>query len=157
MEAKKILLVCLGNICRSPMAEGILRAKVMERRLPITTDSAGTGDYHVGEAPDKRAIAAMKRQGIDITDLRARQFIAADFQRFDAILAMDAENLRNMLRLAPDVQLARKARLIMDHAPAHPERSVPDPYFGGDAGFDEVYRMLDQACDNLLDELERNG
>lgn len=153
----KILLVCLGNICRSPMAEGVLRAKAMERRLPITTDSAGTGDYHVGETPDRRATAAMRNHGIDISDLRARQFTADDYHRFDVILAMDVDNLRNMLRLAPDEQLAGKVRLMMDHAPEHPLRSVPDPYFGGDAGFEEVYTMLDQACDNLLDELERHG
>lgn len=155
MGPKKILLVCLGNICRSPMAEGVLRAKAMERRLPITTDSAGTGDYHVGEAPDRRACAAMACKGIDITDLRARQFTALDYRDFDLILAMDANNLRDIQRLAPDTGLAKKARLIMDHAPAHPERSVPDPYYGGDSGFDEVYAMLDVACDNLLDELER--
>jgi protein-tyrosine phosphatase len=153
MGPKKILLVCLGNICRSPMAEGVLRAKAMERRLPITTDSAGTGDYHVGEPPDLRAQAAMQRQGIDISDLRARQFTALDFQHFDLILAMDAHNLRDIVRLAPNAELAKKARAIMEHAPAHPERSVPDPYYGTDADFDRVYAMLDEACDNLLDGL----
>lgn len=157
MQPKKILLVCLGNICRSPMAEGILRAKAMERRLPITTDSAGTSDYHVGDAPDPRATAAMQRHGIDISDLRGRQFRADDFRRFDRLYAMDADNLRNMLRLAPDAELARKARLIMDHAPELPERSVPDPYYGGDESFEHVYAMLDTAFDHLLDELERDA
>jgi protein-tyrosine phosphatase len=153
MEPKKILLVCLGNICRSPMAEGVLRAKAMERRLPITTDSAGTSDYHTGESPDRRAQAAMKRQGIDISDLRARPFVEADFERFDLLLAMDANNLRDMLRHAPNDELAKKAILIMDHAPLHPERSVPDPYYGSDRDFDHVYGMLDEACNNLLDQL----
>lgn len=153
MRPKKILLVCLGNICRSPMAEGVLRAKAMERRLPITTDSAGTGGYHVGEAPDDRAQAAMQRHGIDISDLRARQFTALDYQHFDLILAMDVNNLRDIRRLAPNEELAHKVRLIMDHAPALGEASVPDPYYGTDTDFDRVYAMLDQACDGLLDAL----
>lgn len=143
-------MVCLGNICRSPMAEGVLRHLAAERGLAITTDSAGTGDYHVGEPPDRRAQAAMRRRGLDISDLRARQFVAEDFERFDLLLAMDADNLRNMLRLAPTPAHARKARLIMDQAPDHPLREVPDPYFGGDAGFDEVHDMLHSACNSLI-------
>ena len=143
-------MVCLGNICRSPMAEGVLRHLARERGLAIITDSAGTGNYHVGEPPDGRAQAAMRRRGLDISDLRARQFVAEDFERFDLLLAMDADNLRNMLRLAPTPAHARKAQLIMDQAPDHPLREVPDPYFGGDAGFDEVHDMLHSACDNLL-------
>lgn len=150
----KILTVCLGNICRSPMAEGILRHLAQERGIAISTDSAGTGDYHVGEEPDRRAIAAMERYDIYIRDLRARQFKSLDFEDFDILLAMDASNLANMLKLAPNAELARKARLVMDHAPNHPEREVPDPYFGGDEGFDHVYRMLVEACDAVLDEVE---
>jgi protein-tyrosine phosphatase len=150
----KILTVCLGNICRSPMAEGILRHLAQERGIDITTDSAGTGDYHVGEEPDHRAMAAMERYGISIRDLRARQFEARDFEDFDLILAMDASNLANMLKLAPNAELAKKARLMMDHAPEHPEREVPDPYFGGDEGFDHVYRMLMASCSAVLDEVE---
>ncbi len=153
----KILTVCLGNICRSPMAEGVLRHRARERGITITTDSAGTGDYHVGEAPDERAIAAMLKQGIDISDLRARQFIAEDYERFDLILTMDDSNTHNVLRLAPDKALATKVRAIMEHAPGHPEREVPDPYFGGDEGFDEVYEMLVEACDAVLDEVEVEG
>lgn len=153
MQPTKILLVCLGNICRSPMAEGVLRAKAMERRLPITTDSAGTSSYHVGEAPDHRAQAAMRRHGADISDLRARAFVSEDFERFDLLLAMDADNLRDMRKQAPSAALAHKAQLIMDHAPQHPERSVPDPYYGGDLDFEHVFSMLDEACDNLLDDL----
>lgn len=149
----RILLVCLGNICRSPMAEGVLRHLARERGIAIETDSAGTGDYHVGEPPDHRAQAAMRRHGLDISDLRARQFVREDYERFDLLLAMDAENLKNMRRLAPSQEHARKAVLIMDHAPQHPLREVPDPYFGGDEGFDEVHAMLHQACSNLLDDL----
>jgi len=150
----KILTVCLGNICRSPMAEGILRHLAQERGIDIRTDSAGTGDYHVGEEPDHRAIAAMERYGINIRDLRARQFKELDFEDFDIILAMDASNLANMLKLAPNAELAKKAHLMMDHAPEHPEREVPDPYFGGDEGFDHVYRMLVEACNAVLDGVE---
>lgn len=150
----RILLVCLGNICRSPMAEGVLRHLARERGIAITTDSAGTGDYHVGEAPDRRAQAAMRRRGMDIADLRARQFVRADYDRFDLLLAMDADNLRNMHRLAPSPAHARKAVLLMDHAPEHALREVPDPYFGGDEGFDQVFDMLHEACNNLLDGLE---
>lgn len=150
----KILTVCLGNICRSPMAEGILRHLAQKRGISMETDSAGTSDYHVGEVPDRRAMAAMKRHGIDISDLHARQFVAADFERFDLILAMDASNLRDMLRLAPNAQLAAKAGLVMDHAPGHSEREVPDPYFGSDEGFDHVYRMLVDACSAVLDKVE---
>lgn len=149
----RILMVCLGNICRSPMAEGLLRALARSQSLVIHTDSAGTGDYHVGEPPDRRAQAAMQRQRIDISDLRARQFIAADFDRFDLLLAMDTHNLQDMRELAPNFALAEKAKLIMDFAPTYPLREVPDPYTGGDEDFDEVYRMLREACENLLKDV----
>jgi len=150
----KIITVCLGNICRSPMAEGILRHLANERGLEITTDSAGTSHYHTGEAPDRRAQAAMLRHGINIADLRARQFRAQDFEEFDLLLAMDADNLRNMHALAPNAKAASKAVLIMDYAPAHPERQVPDPYFGGDEGFDAVFAMLTEAINSLLDHVD---
>jgi protein-tyrosine phosphatase len=152
-----ILMVCLGNICRSPMAEGVLRHMANEQRLPVRTDSAGTSHYHVGEAPDHRATANMRRHGIDISDLRARQFVASDFHRFDVILAMDESNLANIRALAPDPALAAKARLIMDLVPAHALRSVPDPYFGGDEGFEQVYTMLTEACSVLMMELRTHG
>lgn len=151
----KILLVCLGNICRSPMAEGILREMIAKQGLGYTTDSAGTGDYHVGETPDKRAMKTMREKGIDISDLRARQLRATDFEEFDLLLAMDASNLRNMCAVAPEAILAKKAKLIMDFAPEHPSREVPDPYFGGDEGFLEVYDMLTVACSNLLKNGQR--
>ncbi len=151
----KILTVCLGNICRSPMAEGILRHLAHEQGITVITDSAGTSDYHVGEAPDPRAQAAMVRQGMEIGDLRARQFRASDFTEFDMILAMDASNLSNMRALAPTAELASKARLVMDHAPWRPEREVPDPYFGGDEGFDEVHAMLTDALQALLKDVAR--
>ncbi len=137
------------------MAEGVLRHLARERGIAIETDSAGTGDYHVGEAPDRRAQAAMRRNGIDISDLRARQFTAADFEDFDLLFAMDADNLRNMQSLARSQAHMMKAVLIMDHAPAHLLREVPDPYYGGDEGFDVVYDMLVEACTNLLEDVQR--
>lgn len=151
----KILLVCLGNICRSPMAEGILRAMIAREGLPWITDSAGTIDHHSGEAPDPRAIKVMKARGIDISDLRARQLRADDFKEFDVLFAMDESNLRNMLAIAPDKASAKKARLVMDLAPRHALREVPDPYFGGEAGFVEVYDMLTQAFTNFVMHGER--
>ncbi len=153
MSTKKILLVCMGNICRSPMAEGLVRHKALERLLSIETDSAGTIDHHTGESPDPRAQTCMLAHGIDISDLRARQIRPADFHRFDLLLAMDEDNLRGLLRIAPDRELGRKARLMMDFAPDR-GREVPDPWYGGPDGFEEVYQMLDEACERLLDELQ---
>ena len=152
-----ILMVCLGNICRSPMAEGVLRHLATEHGLPVRTDSAGTSHYHVGEAPDRRATLSMRRHGIDISDLRARQFVADDFHRFDLILAMDESNLANIRALAPRPELATKARLIMDLVPEHALRSVPDPYYGGDEGFEQVYAMLTEACAVLIKDLRTHG
>lgn len=157
MKNTRILLVCMGNICRSPMAEGIIRAMAQERRSPITTDSAGTIGHHIGEAPDPRAQANMLRHGIDISDLRARQVAPEDFHTFDLLLAMDASNLRGIRMLAPDASLISKARLIMDYAPEHALREVPDPYYGGDAGFEAVHDMLSIACARLLDQLDADA
>jgi protein-tyrosine phosphatase len=150
----RILTVCLGNICRSPMAEGVLRHLARERGLMISTDSAGTGNWHAGEAPDRRAQAAMRRQGMDISDLRARQVRVSDLEAFDLILAMDAENLSELQRVLVGEGKDRKLRLIMDYAPQHPQREVPDPYYGTDADFDAVYHMLVEAVNGLLDQLE---
>ncbi|MBL8011386.1 MAG: low molecular weight phosphotyrosine protein phosphatase [Flavobacteriales bacterium] len=146
----RILTVCLGNICRSPMAEGVLRHRAAASGLEVVTDSAGTSHFHTGEAPDRRAREAMRRHGIDISDLRARQVVAEDFERFDLLLAMDASNLRDLHALAPSEALRAKAVLMMDFAPGHAWREVPDPYYGGDEGFDEVYHMLDEAVTGLI-------
>lgn len=156
MARTKILLVCMGNICRSPMAEGILRHRSLERLMSVETDSAGTIDNHVGESPDPRAQKCMSGHGIDISDLRARQVRPSDFREFDLLLAMDESNLNGLLRIAPDADLAKKAKLMMDYAPRHPLREVPDPYYGGAEGFEEVFTMLDEACANLMDGL-RDG
>jgi protein-tyrosine phosphatase len=149
----KVLMVCLGNICRSPMAEGILRDKAAARGINIQTDSAGTGNYHVGEAPDKRAQAKMKEKGHNISDLRARQFEPLDYDRFDRIFVMDGSNFQNTLRVAHSPLHEEKVQLMLNQIDPGANREVPDPYFGGDDGFEDVYQMLDEACEAFLNSL----
>jgi protein-tyrosine phosphatase len=153
----RVLLVCLGNICRSPTAEGVLRRMVAEQGVEdrIGIDSAGTGGWHVGAPPDARATAAAHRRGITL-DSAARQVAADDFSRFDLLLAMDRENHAELLRRAPDEAARAKVRLLREFDPASRERGdleVPDPYFGADDGFDEVLDLVEAACAGLLDEL----
>lgn len=152
----RILFVCMGNICRSPTAEGVFRARLA--RLPvdlaasdlqIEVDSAGTHDYHVGEPPDARSVAAALRRGIDLSTLRARLVDVQDFEHFDLILAMDEQNLQELQRRAPSHTQGR-LRLMMDYAPDAGRRFVPDPYYGGPPGFEEVLDLLEQAADGLL-------
>ncbi len=150
---KKVLLVCLGNICRSPMAEGLLRHLAAQRGLHIETDSAGTGSGHIGEAPDPRAQAEMRKHGMDISDLRARRLVRTDLERFDLLLAMDHHNMADMLKLAPSPALAGKVRLMLDWSPGHAGGDVPDPWYGGSADFAEVFRLLEEAVGALVDEL----
>jgi protein-tyrosine phosphatase len=152
----KILLVCLGNICRSPMAEGILREKIREAGLPVTTDSAGTSNHHRGEAPDARAIRCLREKGIDISDLRARQFVREDFQRFDRIYAMDTNNLSDVLSLAPDAISAARAELFLHLSHPGSKRSVPDPWYGDQRDFEAVYHMVDAACDALVKDIRNS-
>ncbi|WP_417767107.1 low molecular weight protein-tyrosine-phosphatase [Stappia sp.] len=140
----RILFVCLGNICRSPLAEGILRAQAGDRP-DMEVDSAGTAAWHVGKAPDPRSIAIAARHGIDISSLRARQVCTEDFSRFDLILAMDAANLADLEALAPAGAPARLRRFL--------DRDVPDPYYGGADGFADVHEMLERGCAALLAEL----
>lgn len=150
----RILFVCLGNICRSPTAQGVFTSRLLSRGLQvdIEVDSAGTGGYHQGEAPDRRATAAARQRGYDITHLRARAVTDSDFERFDLILAMDRSNLENLLDRAPE-SVRQRIGLFMDYAPGWPEE-VPDPYFGGAEGFEQVLDMLEAASDALLDSLE---
>jgi protein-tyrosine phosphatase len=147
---KRILFVCLGNICRSPMAEGIFRHKINERQLPIETDSAGTGDWHVGDPPDARMQETAKANGIDISDLRGRQFTAADFDRFDQIYVMDESNRDNVLKLARNDQDRAKVEMMLNTIFPGEDMSVPDPYFGGRQGFEQVFDLLDRASDEVL-------
>jgi protein-tyrosine phosphatase len=133
-RAPSLLIVCLGNICRSPMAEGALRLAAREAGLVLTVDSAGTGNWHVGEAPDPRARAEMKRHGIDIGALRARQVGPLDFSRFDYLFAADRQNLADLQRLAPTGSRAR-LHLLLDWVPGREGSDVADPYFGDEDGF----------------------
>ena len=147
---KKILMVCLGNICRSPMAEGILRAKVGDQ---VLVDSAGTGGWHSGEAPDRRAQACLRAHGQDIAGLRARQFGIEDFDRFDHIFVMDRQNYSDVISMARDEGDMKKVQMILEKTHPGEQKPVPDPYYGGDQGFENVYYLLDEACEVLYNEL----
>lgn len=151
----RILFVCMGNICRSPSAEGVFRSLLAARapQLAVEIDSAGTHDYHVGEPPDDRAIAAARRRGIDLSSLRARTVQIGDFDYYDLILAMDEQNLRELRRRAPAARHDR-IRLMMEFVPSSPVRAVPDPYYGGPQGFEQVLDLLEEAAEGLLRELE---
>jgi protein-tyrosine phosphatase len=142
----RILFVCMGNICRSPTAEGVMRRLVDAAGLDIEVDSAGTGGWHAGEPPDERATEAARRRGVTLAGA-ARQVRRDDFREFDLLVAMDRGNLRELLALAPDDEAAAKVRLLV------PDADVPDPYYGGDRGFETVLDMVEAACRELLDEL----
>jgi protein-tyrosine phosphatase len=143
-----VLFVCLGNICRSPLAEGAFRAEAERLGLEVEVDSAGTGDWHRGEPPDRRAIAAASRQGVDISVLRARQVTAEDFRRFTHILALDHDNLRNLRAMRPADGTA-KVGLLLDHASGFEGKAVADPYYGDDAGFDVTWDEVAAAAKGL--------
>lgn len=144
-------MVCLGNICRSPLAEGILKSKVDPSKVYV--DSAGTGDWHVDQLPDERSIATGKKYKIDITDQRGRQFTKKDFDNFDLIYVMDNSNKENVLDLAENDEQRKKVRLILDEIFPGENVDVPDPYYGSGAGFENVYKMLDEACDKIVERL----
>lgn len=152
----KVLMVCLGNICRSPMADGLLRKKVKEADLPVIVDSAGTSNFHIGEAPDSRMRATAKRLGTPIDELRARQFSVNDFDEFDLIYVMDKSNYDNVIRLGRNMEDKRKVNLILNELYPGKNKEVPDPYYGGEDGFIEVYKMLDEATEIILNKL-KNG
>jgi protein-tyrosine phosphatase len=153
----RILMVCLGNICRSPTAEGVLRhAAQAAPQLDLEIDSAGTGDYHVGAAPDARAVRAARARGIDLSELRARQVTRADFERFDLVLAMDRANLRALERLRPADSRAQ-LKLFMDYAPQLGVREIPDPYTGPAAGFERVLDLTAAAAQGLLSSLQEGA
>lgn len=155
-ETIRVLLVCMGNICRSPMAEGVLRQRLAARQLPlpVEVDSAGTHGYHDGAPPDPRARSAALRRGVDISKLQARQVEAVDFIRFDLILVMDEDNRAVLLETATE-EYQGKIRLLLEFSPEGTARNVPDPYYGGSVGFERVLDMVEESMAGLLDELER--
>lgn len=144
----RVLMVCLGNICRSPLAEGILKSKVDSTK--VTVDSAGTANYHIGKGPDPRSIATAASYNIDITDQRARQFTVEDFDEFDHIFAMDKENYKNIIALARNKTDIDKVALMLDILNTPEKKEVPDPYYGGDQGFEHVYKLLDKSTDLVI-------
>jgi len=148
----RILMVCLGNICRSPLAEGILSFK--GKHLNIEVDSAGTAAYHIGKQPDIRSIEIANKYFIDINQQRARQFSRADFDEFDIIYAMDTNNYAHLISLASSETERNKIRMILNQINPNAYQSVPDPYYGGENGFQDVYAMLDKACDKIIQDIE---
>ncbi|MCX4240766.1 low molecular weight protein-tyrosine-phosphatase [Paraliomyxa miuraensis] len=155
MPITRVCFVCLGNICRSPTAEGVFRHLVAaaEREHEFEIDSAGTAAYHEGERPDRRSLATARARGVDLPG-RARQFRRGDFDRFDHVLAMDLDNQRALLRLAPNEAARAKVSLLRSFDPASPsDAEVPDPYYGGPDGFDRVFEICMAACQGLLTRL----
>jgi protein-tyrosine phosphatase len=150
----RILFVCMGNICRSPTAEGVFRKLVQERApdLRVDIDSAGTHGYHVGDPPDRRAIAAAARRGVDLGGLRARTVEDADFEAFDLLVAMDQLNREVLLDRSPE-EYRERIRLMLEFAPSTDLEDVPDPYYGGAVGFERVLDLVEEASKGLLDEL----
>ena len=144
-------MVCLGNICRSPLAEGILKSKVDASKVLV--QSAGTGGWHVGELPDSRSIEIAKKHGIDITDQRGRKFSEYDFERYDVIYVMDNSNYRDVLKLANSDSEKKKVKLILNEIFPGENVDVPDPYYGGSQGFENVFQMLDDACEKIAQKL----
>ena len=151
-----VVFVCLGNICRSPTAEGVFRHLVEQEGLSewITTDSAGTHAYHIGEQPDRRAQQTARARGVDLSDLRGRKAVDNDFNEFDYILAMDNENYQNLEVMCPPGS-EDKLSLFLDFSKDHSETQVPDPYYGGDQGFEHVFDLVESASRGLLEDIKK--
>ena len=151
---KSVLFVCLGNICRSPLAEGILRHKANEKGIDLDIESAGTESFHLGENPDRRSIKVAKEKGIDISRQVARQLSSGDFDKFDRILVADAQVYNEVKHIARNAGDMKKVDFIMNAYETGRNTAVPDPYYGGQEGFEKVFDMLDRACDAILKELK---
>ena len=147
----KILMVCLGNICRSPLAEGILASKLPKNLFEV--DSAGTGSWHIGRSPDTRSIAVAKKNKLDISQQKGRQFQTTDFENFDYIYVMDQSNYDDVLSLATTEQQQQKVKIILDELFPNEKVDVPDPYYGLSNGFEMVYNMLDEVCELIAEKL----
>lgn len=148
----RVLMVCLGNICRSPLAEGLLKSKIDAEQ--VTVDSAGTSNFHVNDAPDPRMIKTARKHGLDITSLRGRQFEPQDFDRFDRIYVMDESNYDNVIAQARTAADEDKVDLLLNQLEPGSNLPVPDPYFGGDQGFEEVYDLVAQATDQIAQKID---
>ena len=155
MTKTKILMVCLGNICRSPLAEGVMRSKLPSSYFEV--DSAGTANYHIGDAPDDRSIASGKKHQVDISMLRGRQFSAQDFSLFDYIFVMDRSNYQNVIRLAKNEKERAKVHFLADALGGMAQREIPDPYYGTEADFENVYQLIDEACTKVAHKLSPNS
>ena len=147
-------MVCLGNICRSPLAEGILREKANQLNVDITIDSAGTSNYHIGQHPDKRTILNARKHNVDVSQLKARQFTEKDFDHFDQIFVMDSSNYADVVSMARNEQDKQKVELILNRVYPNSNMSVPDPYFGGEQGFESVFILLDKACEVIVESIK---
>lgn len=145
-------MVCLGNICRSPLAEGILKSKLSNSFI---VDSAGTANYHTGNPPDKRSIAVAKKYSLNISNLKGRQFHVSDFEIFDLIYVMDESNLKNVIKLARNNEDITKVKMILNEVYPNQNYDVPDPYYGGEDGFENIYKMLDEACSIIANNLNK--
>ena len=156
MMAASVLFVCLGNICRSPLAEAALRAEAERRGLEVEIDSAGTGDWHLGYPPDARAAAVASRRGIDISHLRARQVTPEDFRRFDHIVALDAQNLRDLQRMRP-ADAKAELSLLLDHVEGREGQAVADPYYGEEAHFDAAWSDVTAGAEALARHIAAGG
>jgi protein-tyrosine phosphatase len=156
LAARRVLFVCMGNICRSPTAEGVFRKLLAEQapELDVQIDSAGTHGYHAGAPPDPRACRAAERRGVDLRQLRARRVTAEDFEHFELVLAMDEQNREFLLELCP-AEYHSRVRLLLEFAPHLERREVPDPYYGGSTGFEHVLDLVEQSAAGLLDHLRR--
>lgn len=152
MKPTKILMVCLGNICRSPLAEGILQSKLPIEKFQV--DSAGTANYHVGEAPDYRSVLVAKNHGIDISRQRCRQIKTTDFEKFDSIFVMDKSNYENVIKIAPNLESKNKVYLILNELNPNLNQEVPDPYYGSINDFEEVFQLLDKVCDVIVEKIK---
>lgn len=146
-------MVCLGNICRSPLAEGILSSKLNSNSIFV--DSAGTGAYHIGNQPDERSVAVAKNHGIDISKQKARHFQVSDFDIFDVIYVMDENNFQDILSLARNNHDKQKVKMILNEIHTNNNKSVPDPYYGGNEGFEKVFKMLDEACEIISKKIQK--
>ena len=146
-------MVCLGNICRSPLAEGVLKAKINERGLSHTVDSAGTSSYHIGEPPDSRMITTAMKHGVDISVQRSRQFRVDDFDYFDYIYVMDSSNYKNVIRQARNDQDRNKVEFLLNAIRPGKDQPVPDPWYGGEKGFETVYLLVEKACEQIVESL----